>query len=583
MGWAFLLAGLVAIAFTRLRIPTVAAFLVAGVIAGPIGAELVTSPESIDTIAELGLVLLLFMIGLELDVRTLLSSGRTLVITGLLQYPLTVLFGFLAVKGALAVGIGTGVLDEPYAALYIGLALAASSTLLVVKLFQQSLTLDTLAGRVCLALLIFQDVWAIVVLALQPNLDDPQIGPIAASFLGIAILTILAVVVSRTFIPIGFRWIAKLPEIILISSVAWCFAVVLTGLNLDTITERLFGFDAGLDVSSSMSALIAGATLASLPYSTEITAKVGVVRDFFVTLFFVGIGMSIPLPDGGTTIVLALALAVLAVLARYLVMLPLLYVTGLDRRTATSVSTKMAQVSEFSLVIAFLGLQLGHISDDLNSSVIFAFVMTALITPWVFSQSDAVADRLAPWLARVGIRGPDGAAESAHEKYDLALLGVHRTASSLLHEVGVREPDLLSKTLVVDFNIDIHPRIAESGVSVHYGDLSNPEALIHAGVDRVRVVLCTIPDDVLVATSNKRLVQVVRGINPDAVVIATAISFRQAEDLYAAGADFVLLPRLDASRAALVAVEEALNGRIDDHREAIRPSQAPQSRNEVID
>lgn len=583
IGWALLLSGVLAVVFTRLRIPTVAAFLVAGVVAGPLGTEVVTDPASIDTIANLGLIFLLFMIGLEVDLRALLSSGRPLVLTGLLQYPLTALFGFLVVQGLLLVGVGTDLFGEGYAPLYAGLALAASSTLLVVKLFQQTFTMDTQVGRVALALLIFQDLWAIVVLAIQPNLDNPQAGVIVASFVGIFALGLAAVVVSRTVIPLGFRWIAKLPEIILLASIAWCFAVVLAGMNIDAVTEALFGVDLGLSVSPSMGALIAGATIASLPYSTEITSKVGVVRDFFVTLFFVGLGMGIPAPDGVSVLILALVLAVLAVVARYVVMLPLLYVTGLDRRTASVASTRLAQISEFSLVIVFLGVELGHVGELLNSSVIFAFVLTALITPWLFQQADPIADKLAPWLSRVGIRGPEEAAPADDAPVELALLGVHRTASSMLFEMSERSPELLARTVVIDFNVDIHDRIAETGVDVHYGDLGNTDALIHAGVDRARVVLCTIPDDVLVATSNGRLVRSVRAINTEAVVIATATSFTQVRELYEAGADYVLLPRLDAADSALEAVLQALGGRIADYREATLLRVAPETRREVLE
>jgi Kef-type K+ transport system membrane component KefB len=580
---SLVVAGVLAVGFTRLRIPTVAAFLLAGVILGPVGTGLITDRANIETIAQLGLILLLFLIGLEIDVRSLLASGRTVLTTGALQYPLTAVLGFLVAQGLLLVGVTGGVLGGPYAALYVGLAIAASSTLLVVALFQQTFTLDTLAGRISLALLVFQDIWAIIVLALQPNLDDPKAGPILASFAGIALLLLLALFFSRAVLPLGFSWIAKQPATILVASLAWCFFVVLAGINLDVLAETAFGTTPGLAVSAGMGALIAGATIANLTFSTEIVRQVSVVRDFFVTLFFVGIGMTIPAPDGPGVLLAAVGLAVLAIVSRYLVMLPLLHVTGLDRRTSTVVSTKLAQISEFSLVIAFLGLQLGHIDENLNAVIVFAFVLTAVLTPALFARADQVHDRLAPLLGRLGFRPPPEGEDDLDEQYDLALLGVHRTASSLLHELAVNTPELLTRTLVVDFNVSIHPKIAELGPHVVYGDLTSPETLRHAGVDKARVVLCTIPGEVLASATTLSVVSTVRELCPDATLIATATTFPEARGLYLAGADYVLLPRLDAARTALQAVEAALNGQMDDLRSRAEPLIADPARREVLD
>jgi len=580
IGLALLVAGVLAIGFTRLKIPTVAAFLLAGVILGPVGTGLIDDRANIDTIAQLGLILLLFLIGLEIDVKGLLASGRTVIVSGLLQYPLTAVFGFLLAQGLVLTGLTFGVLEGSYAGLYVGLAIAASSTLLVVALFQQTFTLDTQTGRMALALLVFQDIWAIIVLALQPNLENPQVLPIVSALGGILLVTGVALFVAKTVLPIGFVWIAKQPATILVASLAWCFAVVLAGINLDTLAEAITGIDTQFNVSAGMGALIAGATIASLPFSTEIVRQVSVVRDFFVTLFFVGLGMTIPAPDGVGVIVVAVGLAALAIASRYVVMLPLLYVTGLDRRTSTLTSTKLAQISEFSLVIAFLGLQLGHIDATLNSSIIFAFVITAVLTPMLFNRADDVHDRLEPWLGRVGLKAPPEAGDEEAETYELALLGVHRTASSLLHELGESAPDVLAHTLVVDFNVAIHPRIAELGPRVTYGDLTSPETLHHAGVDKARVVLCTIPAEVLASATTVEVVEVVREVNPSATLIATATTFPEQRALYAAGADYVLMPRLEAAIAARDAVEAALNGRLDELAEG---HQTQDGRREVLD
>ncbi len=585
IGYCILLAGVLAAIFIRLRIPEIAAFLVAGLVAGPIGAGLVNDVANIDTIAQLGLVLLLFVIGLEIDLRKLLSSGRVLIVSGLLQYPLCVALGFVLIKLLVWLGISGELLaSASYAPLYVGFIIAASSTLLVVKLFQENFQLDTEVGRIALGLLIFQDIWAIVVIALQPNFDNPQIGRILLSFIGIGALIAIAVLLARYVAMIGFRWIAKTPEIILVAALSWCFLIVFLGLNLDTVSETLFGFNLHLAVGAGMSALIAGASVASLPYATEIIGKVGVVKDFFVTLFFVGLGMGIPRPEGMDVIVLAILFAALALLARYVVFLPLLYFTGLDRRCAAVASTRLAQVSEFSLVIAFLGTQLGHIPVGLNSAAIFAFVITALLTPVLYSRADDLHERLGPVLQRLGFKAPAATQVEEHQSFAIAILGFHRIASSLLYQLAKSRPELLPETLVVDFNAQIHSRIAALGASAKYGDLQNSATLHHAGIDKARVVVCTVPDDVLIGTTNRKLVTMVRQMNPGAVIIANAIELRQVEELYAVGADYVFLQRVESARAVELAVEKALNGDIADFRHNLELAEGKWSeRSEVLD
>lgn len=580
---SLVVAGVLAIAFTRLRIPTVAAFLLAGVLLGPVVTGLISDRDNIDTIAQLGLILLLFLIGLEIDVRSLLSKGRSVLVSGPLLYPLSALFGFVIAKGAVLIGVGAGLLGDGFGPLYIGLAVAASSTVLVVALFQQSFLLDTVSGRIALTMLVFEDIWSIIVLALQPNFDDPSAGPIVATFAGISLLAGIAWLLARYVLPVGFTWIAKQPSTILVASLAWAFGVVLIGLNFDTFLDAAFGWDLGIAVSPGVAALIAGSTIAALPFSAEIVRQVSVVRDFFITLFFVGIGMTIPAPSGIGVVLAAVGVAVLAIVTRFVVMLPLLYVTGTDRRNAGLTVIRMAQISEFSLVVAYLGLQLGHIDPTLNSVIVFAFVITAVTTPLAFARAELIYARIEPVLDRLKMKPPPAGSTEQEDEVDLALLGVHRTASSLLSDMAATSPELLSRTVVVDFNVGIHPRIAALGPHVVYGDITSPETLHHAGVERARVVLCTIPDDVLSSATTDEVVRVVRQVNPAATVIATATTFREVQALYAAGADYVLLPRLDAAASAVAAVEAALNGQIDTLRRKSEAGTDPVRRREVLE
>ena len=565
IGVAFLLSGLLSIFFVRIRVPAIAGYILGGILAGPLVLGLVTDPVNIETIAELGFVLLLFVLGLEINVTKIIGSGRTIILTGLLSVPLIALLGYAA-AGLLALAGFGGIIGGNLGLLYVGLAISVSSTLLVIKLFQETFELDTVPGRLALGILVVEDLWAIVIILLQPSLLDPHPIAILASFVGIGLLAGIALLISRTLIPIAFRWIAKVPEVVLVGAVAWCFAVVFIGSSFDWVTESVLGINFHLNVGSGMGALIAGVTIASLPYSNEIITKVNVVKDFFVTLFFVSLGMSIPLPSGPGVLLLTLAIAGIAIAARQLILFPLLYWNGADQRNAQVAAIRMAQISEFSLVVTFLGVTLGHLSPDLATAIILAFVLTALTTTPLFKSAYRIHQWISPILQRVGFKEPPGAESHELDEWKLAILGFHRIASSLLYDIVRDEPELAKQTLVIDFAVTLHEKIRQTGAHVGYGDLSNPDTLHHAGLDRARVILSTVPDDLLRGVTNAQLVANVRKINPSAVIIASALTLADVKPIYAAGADYVFLPRIDSAEALTDAITNALNGSIAEYR-----------------
>jgi Kef-type K+ transport system membrane component KefB len=582
LGLCLVAAGVLAIAFVKLKIPAIAALLGAGVVLGPAGLEAVQSRENIETIANLGLTLLLFVIGLEVNLKSLLSSGKTLVVTGIVQVPLTLAVGCGAF---LLVGLtGWALLTGFYPALYLGVACAFSSTLLVVKYLQEHLKLDTIGGRLAVGLLIFQDIWAIVFLALQPSFANPSIAPILMTFIGTAILAVLATLVARFVLSHAFHIVARSPELVVTLALGWCFGVGLFGAHLGAVAHRL-GLEIEISVSMEMGALIAGATIATSPYAYEVVSRVVHLRDFFVTLFFVGLGMSIPVPDGAGVVLLAGAVAAVAVAVRFVVFLPVLYATGLGRRDAVSVSTKLAQVSEFCLVICYLGARLGHISGAQVSVVIFAFVLTALATPVLFAASDRLYLRLRGVMDAFGMRAREARTEAeAGEPPRLVLLGFHRVASALLAELERVHADLLPRTLVVDINAPIHAEIRRRGVQVVYGDLSSLETLRHAGVDAAEVIVSTVPDELLKGTSNEQLARQLRGLAPGAVIFVAATRVSQVDRLRAAGADHVFRAPTEVALGILPAVYAALNANLPSYQEALEEEHGELGRRaEVLD
>jgi len=582
IGFCLLVSAVLCVVFTRLKIPSIAAFLVAGLILGPELGGVVTDRGNIETIAELGLIFLLFVIGLELDFKKLSALGKTLIISGVLQFPLCVAFGY--VVALLLRSSGWDIFSDTQVCLYAGLAIAASSTLLVVKLLQERFQMDTVAGRIAVGILVAQDIWAMVVLACQPNFQNPEVDKLGLTFLGIGLVIAVSLPVAKYVLPIVFRWIAKVPDLMLVVAIGWCFAVGTFGYHLEDIFE-VIGIHVSIDVPLEMSALIAGATIAALPYAHEVVTRVGVVRDFFATLFFVGLGMRIPIPDSAQVILIALVLAFVVILSRYVVLFPILYFTGLDRRNAMVSTTRLAQISEFSLVIAYLGLGFGHITSDLVTAIIFAFVITALITPSLFGMGDSIHDRLGNLLTRLGFKAPPvgDRYDEEEEEPAIVLLGFHSVASSLIHELKRARPDLLKKTLVIDFNVRIHPAIRQAGARVKYGDISNQSVLQSLGIDQARVIICTVADSVLKGVTNRDLTRTLRRLNPDARIIMNADRTSMVKEIYDAGADYVYLARVEAALGLLPVLDAAIDGSLEAYRAELELRFGPaDTRNEVL-
>ncbi|PRQ08368.1 cation:proton antiporter [Enhygromyxa salina] len=576
---ALVAAAVFALVCERVRLPSIAGFIFAGVLIGPAGFGLIDDPHAIETIAGLGLILLLFLIGLELDLRALLASGRTLIVTGVLQVPVTV-----AVAYAAFVALGGLGLAGDYTPLYLALACGFSSTLLVFKVLQERLQLDTVDGRLCIGLLIFQDIWAIVVLALQPNLDSFDLAPLLGTLVGVVIVIGCAWLVTRFMLPAAFRLVAKSPELVVTLALGWCFGLGMFAGQLGPWATAL-GLPIQPSVSMELGALVAGTSIASFPYAHEVFAKVGNLRDFFITLFFVALGMSIPAPDGFAVIIAAVCLAVIAFALRYLVFLPLLYANGLDRRHAITTSTKVAQVSEFALVIAYLGLSLGHIDGELVSTVIFAFVITAILTPKLFDLADPLVGVLAKPLHWLGIRDRHQTEEDARERPPrLVFLGFHRLASSLLQDLQHSHSEILAETLVVDFNVAIHDRIRARGAQVVYGDIANPKTLDSPNIMGADVIVCTISDDILKGVTNLELTRQLRQRAPSAMIIVNAVRLPDVAKLYAAGADYVFSWRTETSFGVVPAVCAALNGELPGFVDArVRSHGDPAGREEILD
>ena len=548
VGLCVSVAALLAFAANKLKQPLLLAYLLAGVLIGPqIGLRLIDDQKSIETVSEIGLILLLFIIGLELDLKKLLAAGKPVLVTGILQFPLCVALGLLFFLPFRS-GAGTG----DYGLLYLAVCLAISSTMIVVKLLYDKFELDTLPGRITLGVLVVQDIWAIVVLGIQPNLLQPEFGTLLGSLGKGALLVALSLLISKTVLPRLFQSVAKVPELVLVGSLAWCF-IVCAGANA-----------AGL--SREMGALIAGVSISTFPYNMDVVAKVVSIRDFFVTLFFVALGMQIPMPNA-QIVGMALLAAAFLMLSRFVVVFPILRALGLGHRASLLPSINLAQMSEFSMVIATIGVTYHHIGQETVSVLIFVFAFTSVASTYMIGYSHPLQERFAGWFRKVGVKDLDAAVPEApavplHAGKDVVLLGFFVEASALVHEYELnatagRHP-VLDRLLVIDFNPQVHAELKRRGVACLYGDVSHMETLHHADIHDAVLVVSTIPDTILKGTDNARLLKHARRLCPHAKVVVTANRAASALELYEAGADYVFVPRLHSASQMASVLEQGL-------------------------
>ncbi len=541
-----------------LRQPLLLAYLVGGFVIGPTALGLIESGESIHAISELGLVFLLFMIGLEIDLKKIASAGKSITLTALVQICGGVLLGLVFFR-ALGFGLGSGRWD----ALYLAVAAALSSTVIIVKVLYDKQELDTLTGRVTLGVLVLQDLAAILFLAVQPNLE--QLAPVILLFslLRVVVLVVVTMAVSRYVLPVIFKRVARLPELVQVGALAWCFIV-------GEFAEQLH-------LSREMGALVAGVALSTFPYALDVTAKVTSLRDFFVTLFFVGLGMQIPMPTL-SLVSWGLIFAAFVVVSRFALTFAPLYFMRQGLRMSLIPSINLSQVSEFSLVVLGLGKEAGHFGHPATMGMAaLAFTLLAAVSTFGMAHSDGLARGLIPWLKRWGLRdlessGDDAHAEGGegHSSSRILFLGFFRTASSLLEDMQCHAPDLIKHVAVVDFSPVARAGLIERKVRIVYGDITQRDTLLHAGVEKAEVLICTIPDSLLKGSSNEKLVRLLRGLNPAAKIIATAEVLSQVDVLLAAGADYVSLPRLREANDLLEAVRAATKGLLDEKRDSLK-------------
>ncbi len=532
IGWSIVFAGIAAYVARLLKQPLLLGYIAAGAVLGTnIGIGIVKSEESIHLISEIGLLMLLFIIGLEIRLPDLKKLGKELFLLGVIQFTGSVLLGLLVFRLELfQVG------DGPYDTLYLAVATSISSTLIVVKLLQEKFEIKTVAGRITLGILVFQDLWAILFMGLQPNLSNPEPLTILRSFVGVAGLVVLSFTISKYILCRLFAHASNSPELVLLTAMAWCFSVA--------------GFASYTGLSMEMGALVAGMSIAAFPQGGDVISKVSGIRDFFITLFFVALGMKVPLPSL-EMLGLAALLLVFVVFARAITIVPTAFFTGTGLRAGMLSSLNLSQISEFSLVILTLGAGFKHVSEELQALVLTAMLLGALLSTYTILFNSNIARLGLRLLALIGLRerGDHKPAEDDREDHrDIVLLGCYRIAQGMLEHLEKEQPALIKRIMVVDYNPSLRDSLEERGYRWVYGDLAHPESLHHCGIEEASVVICSISDVFLKGITNRRLLSVLKQLAPQAHHIMTCDDPDEAETLTQDGAVHVVVPGWIAGR-----------------------------------
>ncbi len=522
------LAAALSIIFRILRQPTITAYLLTGILLGPVGLFHLENHLTLESLGKLGVTFLLFMLGLELKLRELKSIGLPAVIIGTLQMWFTFFLGFYI---SLFLGYST------MASVYVGIALSFSSTILIVKNLSDRKDLNSLHGKLSIGILLMQDFFAVFTMLLFNGIS----GGSSQASIPMSIITILIkaallfgliIFASMTIIPKIIRYVARSAEVLFLFCLAWVF--LLTAI----VASPFVGF------SSEIGGFLAGLALANSAENFQIVARMKALRDFFITIFFVMVGLSISFDNFLAVLFPSFVFLLFVAIIKPILIMLLVRALKYRKRTSFFIGNSMGQISEFSFLILFLGQQLGHVESTLVTTVLFVGIVSFLTSSYVIQRADHVYKYLQKRF--VFLQKDDtheknfGRSPISVIKNHIVIVGGHQMGQRLLHELEDQKTDIV----VVDFDPDIVRKLETKHEPVVFGDIADPDIQEHVHLDKAKLVISTAPD----LEDNLLLLESVRKTNEKAKVIVMALENEDAKALYHSGADYVVLPHLAGGR-----------------------------------
>lgn len=492
--------------------PLIVGYIIAGVIISPFIIGFGASKEIIDIFSQFGIAFLLFMVGLHLNPKVIKEVGVASLFIGIIQVVLTFAFGFF-VSSLLGFDLVTSA--------YLGIALAFSSTIIIMKLLSDKKQIDSLYGKISIGILIVQDLVAIGVLMFISSSSQGLTfnSILIKGLLGGGGLIVLLFLFGFFILPFLTRNIAKSQELLFLFSITWAFVIA--------ALFSYFGF------SIEIGALIAGVLLSTTPYSTEISSKIKPLRDFFLIIFFIILGLNIELSSISSVITTAIIFSLIALIFKPFILMSLMAIFGYTKRNNFLVGTTLAQISEFSLIILALGVSVGHINPGILSTFTLSGIISITLSTYMIMYSNEIYKKVSHLLS-VFERKEVKKERRIRKKYDTILFGYNRIGFGILKSFK----KIRKNYLVVDFNPDVISDLNKSKIPCLYGDAYDAEFLEELSLDKVQLVVSTIPD----FETNVLLIETIRIINPNAIVILRSDLIEDAFALYKKGANYVLTP-----------------------------------------
>ncbi len=520
------IAGVIGVLALKLRQPLIISYIITGIVAGPAVLGWASGGSEIKLLSSIGIAVLLFVVGLKLDVGLIRSVGPVALATGLGQIVFTSLFGFL-----LSLGLGFA----PVKAIYIAVCLTFSSTIIIVKLLSDKREIDSLHGRIAVGFLVVQDIAVILAMILLTSFTAAGSGGIAAQ--GIRLLLVGTAFVLGTVATM--RWVmppllgrlAQNQELLVLFAVAWA-------VGLAALAD-------GVGFSKEVGAFLGGVSIASTAYREAIASRLTGLRDFLLLFFFIDLGSGLNLTAAGVQLWPALVLSLFVLVGNPLIVVAIMGVMGYRRRTGFLAGLTVAQISEFSLILAALGLRLGQIGEAEVSLITLVGVITIALSTYMILGSDQlyawlqgplrIFQRATPFSELKGsISGP--------AKVDVVLLGLGRYGSAIVRQLRAHELSILG----IDFDPQALRLAAAQGLPVQYGDSEDPEFTASLPLSSATVVVSTLPS----LESNAAIRHGLESAGFRGHFIATAHDEAEVVKLESIGAQRTLLPFLDAAERA---------------------------------
>ncbi len=516
-------AGVIAYFMRFLKQPSIIAYIVTGLIIGSLGIFQIDHGDIFTGLSDIGITLLLFMVGLDLDISQLKRIGKAAISVGIGQMVFTILIGFVIVH---TLGITS------VTAWYMAIALAFSSTIIVVKLLSEKRDLQSLYGKLAIGIFLIQDVTAIFILiflsSLNTAVDNPwaRYGVTEQLILTLAKAFIVGIVIfwlSKYVFPKLIRSIEKSDELVLLFALAW-------SLGLASIFSLpIIGFNAAIG------GFVAGLALANSGVQHQMSSRIKPIRDFFLIIFFIVLGSSLAISNITSVIVPALVISAFVLIGKPLIVMLILGFMGYKPRVSFMTGVTVAQISEFSLILIAIVAKSGHITDSQVTMITVVSIFTIAISSYAILFSERIFKFLHPilWIFDFHKSSKEQILDEKPPTDHVVLVGAHRLGSHILESIEGPKRN----TVIIDFNPDITHQYEKLGYTAICGDISDPYIQEVTNLRKAKLIISTIPD----LSDNLAIFEFIKRNKKRIQSIVTAQDESDANLLYKQGADYVLV------------------------------------------